>query len=936
MKPSYKNSAGLAKYEKSFLAEATGTVEWRVVEVELSNGMKVTVHVTSIVEALVAMYSDSANIDGFVVKPAAVYTSDKKQRIYAGPETGDGWIKMQEECPRGGVIAACILYSDGTNLSNDGRVTGHPVYFTLGNVTLKNRWQPHGHRMVAMLPPLPNVDSRTDEGKALHREVFQLALDVVLKELKEASYGGILTKDPFGQSQMVFPAVYAYVADHPEACKLAGTFASHKAMFPCHRCLVNREDISNMEAVVRFRKEDDQSEKVEALLALPSGSERNKASKAISTHPIKVRLQKSEFDITKVHSLAHVVEDIIRSGVPMHYSANMYEYLHQPLVKRAYRASNKRDPIPQIVKHDVRMHMLRVLQASEAPSKDGPKRMVALQEWKAHALAAPSDMTKLAGLLEGKAEEGEVLNGTIRVKNGMAIPGDEDFTKYSSQTHYVRACASFGDKPWFNDVAVLGEEEIEAVGGQTTRRKVIWYARLLLLFTIDVYATETKAFSKRAYAFVRYFRATGAMHASKCPVYAWEAGDNEYQLLELDNILRVAHMVSVRNMAIGVPAEIMELQRKRSRTSNRRLEGYELGSPTTGTRRTSTPAQQVGTPSALPAQPPPLQDLEALDAEHTAENGVASPHDASNATAPVAQRGAAANVVASAGTGALRSSDRDVHHPEANSYNHIDAAIRGDLQDVRTLMLRIENRLRVSDEIHQTLAATVKNLLEIVHQPSWCNEKTMEDACKKACDDLLKGSDVSQRVIYPDEDQFRAAVVVHLALDPEDFGKFNDYWKKGEWAKKCTDICNGRRGKLGNKSRKASFKQLKYPDNKAVKDSVEDRRDYEFGLPWHVFEDKPFCSEAFLAAASKWQKKEGDVYTLSIDQLCYTMVAVEFEMLSRDRSSMFSDSENNTREMTKRKFQVERWVRRASIPLVSGFYYFGDVIVKDWQIVDDI
>ncbi|CAI5460719.1 unnamed protein product, partial [Closterium sp. Yama58-4] len=993
LKPSYKNSAGLAKYEKSLLSEASGTVEWRAVEVVLSNGMKVTVHVTSMAEALKAMYSDSANRDGFVVKPAEVYTSDKQQRIYMGPETGDGWIKMQEECPRGGVIAACILYSDGTNLSNDGRVTGHPVYFTLGNITLKNRWQPHGHRMVAMLPPLPNVDSRTDEGKALHREVFQLALDVVLEELKKASYAGIVTEDPFGKVQVVFPAVYAYVADHPEACKLAGTFASHKANFPCHRCLVKREDISNMEAVAAYRTEVDQKKKVVELLALPSGPERTKASKAISTHPIKVALwgfrnghtlvgnpyrallvevmhaldlgvflhivscirvyyardreflhsldvelqriatdtrisgfripssekggyfagaarfqafehrtvmqvitivlancgvpnsivgavaafvdcymlasrrwyhttktlqeldeaikrlipllkdvfvdlQKSEFDITKVHSLAHVVEDIIRSGVPMHYSANVYEYLHQPLVKRAYRASNKRDPIPQIVKHDVRMHMLRVLQASEAPSEDGPKRMVALQEamesgcntlaatsfsvswkqsladgcdkWKAHALAAPGDMTKLKGLLEGKAEEGEVLNSTIRVKNGMAIPGDEDFTKYSSQTHYVRACASFGDKPWFSDVAVLGEEEVAAAGGEITKRKVIWYAKLLLLFTIDVYTPETQAFTKRAYAFVRYFRATGAVHASKCPLYGWETGENEYQLLELDSILRVAHMVKI---------------------------------------------------------------------------------------------------------------NRDVHHPEANSYNHIDAAIRGEMKELKTLMQRMETRLRVSDEIQQTLATTVKNLLKIVHQPSWCNERTMEDACKKACDDLLKRLDVSARVIYLDEEQFKAAVVVHLALELEDFGKFNDFWKKGEWAKKCTDVCNGRRGKLVNKSRKASFKLLKYPDGKEVKDSRDDCRDYarfcvseEYGLPWHAEDEKPFCSEAFIAAASKWQKKEGGVFSLSIDQLCYTMVAVEFEMLSRDRSSMISDSENNTREMNKRKAQVESWIRRASIP----------------------
>ncbi|CAI5504822.1 unnamed protein product [Closterium sp. Naga37s-1] len=41
--------------------------------------------------------------------------------------------------------------------------------------------------------------------------------------------------DPFGVERTVYAMLYAYVADHPEACKVAGTFASHKAKFPCHR-----------------------------------------------------------------------------------------------------------------------------------------------------------------------------------------------------------------------------------------------------------------------------------------------------------------------------------------------------------------------------------------------------------------------------------------------------------------------------------------------------------------------------------------------------------------------------------------------------------------------------------------------------------------------------------------------------------------------------
>ncbi|CAI5963178.1 unnamed protein product [Closterium sp. NIES-65] len=641
LKPSYKNSAGLARYEKALLAESTGTVEWRAVEVVLSNGMKVTVHVSSMVEALKAMYSDSANKDGFVVKPAAVYTSDKKQRIYAGPETGDGWIKMQEECPRGGVIAACILYSDGTNLSNDGRVTGHPVAlwgFRGGHSLVGN---PYRSLLVEVMHALDlgvflHIVSCIRAYYARDRE-FLRTLDIELQRIatdtrisgfripsseKGGYFAGAARFQAF-EHRAVMQVITVVLANCGVPNSIVGAVAAFVDcyMLASRRWYHTTKTLQELDAAIK------------RLIPL--------------LKDVFAGLQKSEFDITKVHSLAHVVEDIIRSGVPMHYSANMYEYLHQPLVKRAYRASNKRDPIPQIAMESGH----NTLAATSFSVSWKESIADGCDKWKAHALAAPGDMTKLKGLLEGTAEEGEVLNSTIRVKNSMAIPGDEDFTKYSSQTHYVRACASFGDKPWFSDVAVLGEEEVAAAGGEITKRKVIWYARLLLLFTIDVYTPLTKAFTKRAYAFVRYLRATGAVHASKCPVYAWEAGENEYQLLELDNILRVAHM--------------------------------------------------VGNATALP-QLPHLQGLDVGAAEVTADNGLPSPHDGSNATAP--------------------------------------------------------------------------------------------DACKKACDDLLRGPDVSARVIYPEEDQFKAAVVVHLALEPEDFGKFNDFWKKGEWAKRTPEIGSHQEG----------------------------------------------------------------------------------------------------------------------------------------------
>ncbi|CAI5462097.1 unnamed protein product [Closterium sp. Yama58-4] len=160
--------------------------------------------------------------------------------------------------------------------------------------------------------------------------------------------------------------------------------------------------------------------------------------------------QASEFNIGKVHGLVHLVDDIRRSGVPVHYNANMFEFLHQPLVKRAYRASNKRDAMPQIVKHSVMARMLQALDDSDHNKEDSHHRMVALQKametgrntlvatshkvnwrdsrfvggdlWREYETAAPGDMLQLRALLSQRQADGVELSDEIQVRKGMAIP----------------------------------------------------------------------------------------------------------------------------------------------------------------------------------------------------------------------------------------------------------------------------------------------------------------------------------------------------------------------------------------------------------------------------------------------------------------------------------------------------------------------------------
>lgn len=83
-----------------------------------------------------------------------------------------------------GVIAPLIIYSDQTSLSKDGKVSGHPIYLSLGNIACEQRYQPEGHCLLAVLP-----DFSTQNLNSLQKlEAFQRCLDHVLKPFKETSF----------------------------------------------------------------------------------------------------------------------------------------------------------------------------------------------------------------------------------------------------------------------------------------------------------------------------------------------------------------------------------------------------------------------------------------------------------------------------------------------------------------------------------------------------------------------------------------------------------------------------------------------------------------------------------------------------------------------------------------------------------------------------
>jgi hypothetical protein len=83
-----------------------------------------------------------------------------------------------------GIVAPLILFSDKTALSKDRKISGHPIYLTIANISCEDRYLPEGHCLLAILPNF-NVKESNPEKRL---EAFQKCLTRILQPLKDASH----------------------------------------------------------------------------------------------------------------------------------------------------------------------------------------------------------------------------------------------------------------------------------------------------------------------------------------------------------------------------------------------------------------------------------------------------------------------------------------------------------------------------------------------------------------------------------------------------------------------------------------------------------------------------------------------------------------------------------------------------------------------------
>ncbi|CAI5486629.1 unnamed protein product, partial [Closterium sp. Naga37s-1] len=304
--------------------------------------------------ALADMFRHKHNAPGFRMGPRRDKDSESGHRAYSTAETGTWWQEAQEFIGMDKIVAALILYSDVTHLSNNGRKKAHPVMMTLGNIAFPKRWGRPGHSLLALLPiPPSNMPSH------LKVELYNACIAKLLEPLLRLKDNGVMLLDSEGIERWVVPLLYAWACDYPESGKLTCTKSGQGCMKPCSLCYVDRVLIFLVADVVG-------SPQLEAIRAYldwylccnaASHTERSLSElQAKSTRLVKLLTtafpeQKSKWNLIKTHLMTHFIPGIRRAGNVQEYSTNLFEHLHSTLLKQIYRRSNKRKVDTQIMKH---------------------------------------------------------------------------------------------------------------------------------------------------------------------------------------------------------------------------------------------------------------------------------------------------------------------------------------------------------------------------------------------------------------------------------------------------------------------------------------------------------------------------------------------------------------------------------------------------------
>jgi len=172
----------------------------------------------------------------------------EREKAYSEQNTGTWWKNTEKFLPQDSYLLSLILYSDATNVDTLGKSQLHPIYISIGNIVNWRRNKSDAKQLLGYLPILKHKNAtkkKNEKFKIAVRTAFHKSLQILLKPILELKNGIDLSLND--QTFWFFPRVSIVIADWPEAATYCLTYKSSMSNFPCHFCLVSKDNLANID-----------------------------------------------------------------------------------------------------------------------------------------------------------------------------------------------------------------------------------------------------------------------------------------------------------------------------------------------------------------------------------------------------------------------------------------------------------------------------------------------------------------------------------------------------------------------------------------------------------------------------------------------------------------------------------------------------------------
>ena len=154
------------------------------------------------------------------------------------------------------------MYSDASNVDSLGKTQLHPIYMSISNINNWGRNKPDVKQLLGYLPILKSRDNserKSNDFKVKVRETFHKCLKILLEPIQSLSNGLDLKLNE--ESIWFYPRISVVISDWPKAATFCLTYKSSMSTYPCHFCLVTRDNLAdiNLQTHANMRQYFDQN-----------------------------------------------------------------------------------------------------------------------------------------------------------------------------------------------------------------------------------------------------------------------------------------------------------------------------------------------------------------------------------------------------------------------------------------------------------------------------------------------------------------------------------------------------------------------------------------------------------------------------------------------------------------------------------------------------